>query len=267
MSSVLDLPVCIPSYRRAGRVSSEGLMRSFGFHRTVIYARESERDEYAEHHANVASVPDGVRGIGDTRQFIVEQMADEPAYVMIDDDISGFSYKPDLTAQGGVMRAEPEQVLQVLGELYDSGCIGAVVDYWSIADPYDGGPWRHWGFLCSNCYLLRSSLIGSARFDRLQLYEDMDFSLQLLQAGVPVRISSQLCIEASPGGRGADNGGCDELREAEQAALEAGVSHQRIYWQRLQRLHPEFVQIQNNPGTRIYRVGVLWEEAYAAGRS
>jgi hypothetical protein len=77
----MELPVVIPSHKRAGRVTT---------HRTVtgalVCVPESQRDDYAKHHpANTLLLhPDSVKGISAKRQWIYEKF---PEVFMLDDDV------------------------------------------------------------------------------------------------------------------------------------------------------------------------------------
>jgi hypothetical protein len=71
----------IPSAGRAGSVITTKL-----FHHAWLCVPESEAAAYRKHHENVVSHPDDVYGMGQKRQWILDNFDDEIIF-MADDDI------------------------------------------------------------------------------------------------------------------------------------------------------------------------------------
>ena len=80
----MNYKVYIPSKGRAGLVTSHKL-----FINSTIVCPNSEIDDYKSHHDNVIGVPDKVRGITATRNWILDNVKDE-WMIQVDDDARSF---------------------------------------------------------------------------------------------------------------------------------------------------------------------------------
>ena len=80
----MNYTVYIPSKGRAGKVTSHKL-----FLDSTIICPDSEVELYKEHHEKVIGVPDEVKGITPTRNWILNNMTDE-WMIQVDDDARSF---------------------------------------------------------------------------------------------------------------------------------------------------------------------------------
>ena len=80
--------ITIPSRGRAGRVSTLKFLPN-----AKLYVPESEVEQYREKYPNneIVGVPDAIKGITRTRNYILDHETDD-WIVQIDDDIKGFFY-------------------------------------------------------------------------------------------------------------------------------------------------------------------------------
>jgi hypothetical protein len=83
--------IAIPSKGRAGETKTDKLLRS-----GVLFVPNSEVNQYRRTSANVVGVPDEVKGITKTRNWILKNCGQERV-VFIDDDVK---------AQGSSMRTK-----------------------------------------------------------------------------------------------------------------------------------------------------------------
>jgi len=100
----------IPSAGRAGSVITTKL-----FHQAWLCVPESESAEYRKHHDNVVAHPDTVYGMGQKRQWILDNF-DADIIFMADDDIEHLTFMGNADAAGGYYSdiKDPDHVWEVL---------------------------------------------------------------------------------------------------------------------------------------------------------
>ncbi len=81
----------IPSAGRAGTMTTHKLFRT-----SYVCVPESQAEEYARVHDNVVTHPDSVYGMGQKRQWILDNF-DEDIIFMADDDIDCLQYMGDVS--------------------------------------------------------------------------------------------------------------------------------------------------------------------------
>lgn len=81
-----NIEICIPS---KGRAEIKGVPSAKLFDDYVIYCPESEAEDYRVYHKRVVGVPDEIKGITATRNFILNN-CDKKYIVQCDDDVLGF---------------------------------------------------------------------------------------------------------------------------------------------------------------------------------
>jgi hypothetical protein len=181
--------VAIPSKGRAGNVRS---LRPLGAELravTRIFCPESEASLYQERHgaeiASVVAVPDSIKGITRTRNFILEycEREGERWCVQCDDDAYRWSYFEANTPTPGIALPD-ERKLPLLVNFFEmTEDLGTNLFGFQVSDdPKFYREYSPFSFTSPVVGNLMGIVVGDGqRFDeRLLLKEDYDFSLQSL---------------------------------------------------------------------------------------
>lgn len=225
--------------------------------RLVIQAREREKYNGIPSF-NKLVLPENIRGIGPTRQFLIDNYN---TVLMLDDDLDFATRREDIPERFRASTHEDihnmiNTLFEMLAEGYHlvgvSGREGANRDTRQFKDvsrqlrihAVDAAFFRHKGI----------------RFDRIPYMEDFDATLQLLELGYPNRVLNGWVHNQHAGSNA--SGGCSEERTLE-AHNEAAL--------KLKRLHPRFVSLvdkeSGNWGGARVDVHIQWKKAYeSAGR-
>jgi hypothetical protein len=164
--------VYIPSMGRAGLVTSHKL-----FLNHTIVCPESEVQKYREYHEDVLGVPDEIKGITKTRNWILDN-AKEDWHIQVDDDALSF-HMFELGKM--VTFTDPERINRILANQF------LMTEEWGL---------KVWGLSLAADYkfyreytpfstqgVIGANIIGiinnPLRFDeRLKVKEDYDFAMQ-----------------------------------------------------------------------------------------
>ena len=90
--------VACPSMSRAGKTTTQDIMPD-----VVFFVPVSQVGQYKEHWEEVVGVPDTVKGITPTRNWILDN-TDDPHVVQCDDDGIGFGYMQKVAGEDGTIR-------------------------------------------------------------------------------------------------------------------------------------------------------------------
>ncbi len=207
--------------------------------------------------------PSHVKGIGPTRQYILDYSLDcleDPAVVMLDDDLRFATRREDDPSK--FRDSTPEEVEDLfvqIERLLDKG-------YAHVGVSTREGGNREIARMLYNTRLLRVLCYRSdilkqegVRFDRIHLMEDFDVTLQLLRKGY-TNVKINWIVHDQKGSN--VTGGCSTYRTMEEQARAA---------YRLKELHPEFVDVVTKQtktawgGQERTDVRIQWKRAYNAG--
>tara|TARA_R110002012_G_scaffold171535_1_gene336336 strand:+ start:1435 stop:2151 length:717 start_codon:yes stop_codon:yes gene_type:complete len=168
----MNYKVYIPSKGRAGKVTSHKL-----FLESFIVCPNSEVDDYKKHHENVIGVPNKIKGITATRNWILEYNKDD-YQIQVDDDARSF-HKYEKTKL--VRFTDPERIDTILNTMFlITEEIGFKV--WGLAMAADYKFYRPYSPFTTQG-VVGANIIGiinnPLRFDeRLRVKEDYDYSMQ-----------------------------------------------------------------------------------------
>ncbi len=255
--------IYIPSLHRMDQRTWEALPREWRDKTTVVCHAKDVAPLHAKYPLmDVLAQPASLKGIGPVRQWIVDN-AKEPKLVMIDDDLrfsvriskKDTKLKPADKSELSLML----QAVEVNLDLYGHVAVSAREGNNRIPEHCTeiGRPLR---FLAYDVNAIRET---GCRFDRIELMEDFDMTLQLLRRGYENLILWHWAHDQI-GGSGA-KGGCSEYRDG---AMQAKAAH------RLAELHPGFVKVVEKQtktawkgmgGTRT-DVVISWKKAYQASK-
>lgn len=168
----MDFKIYIPSKGRAGKVTTDKL-----FNKSYIVCPESEKDDYKIHHENVIGVPDKVKGITQTRNWILNNVEDE-WHVQVDDDALSFH-----RFEKGKMQTfiDPDRIEKIIDNQFNI-CSGWGLKVWGFALAADYKFYREYTPF-STQGVIGANIIGiiknDIRFDeRLKVKEDYDYAMQ-----------------------------------------------------------------------------------------
>jgi hypothetical protein len=259
----MKIPVYILSYQRAGMATTPVLMKKMGFDNIYLCVRELEHKLYKTLYpwCNFVKVSDNIGGLANTRQFLLEWITDD-FYVMMDDDIRGFSYKPVISKFGGLQPATSAEVksvfsyMQVAARANDYLFAGSVPDRFTVAHP-SNETYKPYGFM-RQCLFMGKRLRKHASFNRLKVFLDIDYSLQIAKEGIPMQIARCMCIEAAGDAYTAERGGLGPERAKMLQAAGSQDKYDKRVWAAIQKLHPDVIKLK--PRRRID-----WSGAYKLG--
>lgn len=258
----MNLDVVIPTYGRSGNQETLRQLVAAGINVTLVI-QEREEEEHVKYlgpHVMIHVLPPGIMTIAPTRQFILENVGVNDAFVMVDDDLTFYHRRED----------DPTKLRDITPEeLYFA--------FQRMANVLTLGPYSHVGFasreganrnieeVVENTRIMRVlgynratlKLLG-IRFDDMEVMEDFHVALQLLEHGHPNVILNTYAHNQA--GSGA-TGGCSHFRTPELHARNA---------ERLATFHSSFVKVVEKTtkgawggGTRK-DVNIQWKKAFAS---
>lgn len=254
------LKIYIPSRGRADKVTTLQALPAGLRESCTIVVRHDEADLYKskpEFFGKVLVMPKDINGLSATRQWILEQ-ADERFHAQLDDDITGFCFKPKSKIYGGVRRipssnrAINDAVKTLIDWISVQGIAHVgIAERFMAARPserpyYENN--RLGQFTIWDLKVLRK--VG-ARFDRIKLMQDLDMNLQLLEAGYPSRVLTRVSYVAKPE---QFKGGCSIYRTDDL---------KRKMCDKMARLHKGIVEskVKVKFGRTYYHLRTSWRNA------
>lgn len=249
------MKIFIPTYGRAGsQVTFDAMTNADGLYPVlVVQAREAALYGGYPH----ITLPHDITTIAPTRQYILDELAGDDNFCMVDDDLYFYHRRSDdRTKLRDITPAELRFAFMEMGDMLDRGC--AHVGFAS-REGANRNTEQHidntriMRVLGYNTQILRK--VG-LRFDAMQVMEDFHVALTLLEHGYPnVVLNDYAHNQAS--GSGA-KGGCSHFRTPALHAENA---------ERLAALHPRYVKVVEKEtkgawggGTRK-DVNVQWKKA------
>lgn len=243
--------IAIPTYGRPSKQATwDGLPKALR-ENTVLVVQEREAHRYGKYPIRV--LPSEIQTIGPTRQWILENMNDTKI-VQVDDD---FTICCRDAGSVKLHQATDQEKLDLF-ERIDS----ALDEYSHVGvsarqgnnrvEEEEKEVARMTGFTAVNTKLIPEGV----KYDRMEVQEDLDFTLQLLREGHKNLVLYRWCYN-QPGSN--TSGGCSSFRTMEVQARSA---------RRLAELHPGFVKVVEKEtktswnGQKRTDVTVYWKKAY-----
>jgi hypothetical protein len=248
------MTVLIPTYGRSHRQTTYAALRQVCDPVLVVQKREADKYSYF---SRVAVLPDNIRTIGPTRQWIFRNYTGR--IVMFDDDLDFAVRRNDDPTK--FRAAAPEDLAAMIGQLYME-----MDNYDHVGIAAREGANRNTQPYLYNTRMMR--VLGydldalqnvPLSWDALECMEDFHVTLTLLRSGRPNLLLNRYVHNQS--GSGAE-GGCSHFRTPE---VQAAAAH------KLKELHPDFVTVVTKTtktawggGTRT-DVRIQWKRAYSSG--
>lgn len=210
--------------------------------------------------SNVLFTPPEINGIGPTRQWIIDNATDDKI-LMLDDDLVFATRREDEPTK---FRPSTSEEIAGLFARID----GLLDRFAHVGVSTREGGNRDVSDLVTNTRLLRILAYRvdvlrseNVRFDRLELMEDFDVTLQLLRRGYPnIRINNIVHNQRSSNAPG----GCSTYRTLEKQSQAATG---------LKGLHPQFVSVVTKKtktawnGQERQDVVIGWKRAFDSAKS
>jgi glycosyltransferase involved in cell wall biosynthesis len=250
------MKICIPTYRRIERQTTlENLPESW-LNETLLITNKNETERYFEKYGDRVKVEGiDVVGISATRQWVMENISAK--YILFLDDDMEFHKRENEK----LIKADNEDVAIMLNKIeyflkdgYAHVGVSARQGNNHVIDDFDTVT------RMNNAYAFEVEVFKkeNIRFDRLEVMEDFDVTLQLLKLGYPNIVIYKYAWGQRKSG---DKGGCSEYRTAKmqrKAAFE------------LSKLHPGLVTVVGkksqttwgNIGNIRTDVKISWKKAF-----
>lgn len=226
----------------------------------AVQMREYAQGKYECYDAEVQIfvLPQHIETIAPTRQWIVDNVGDSDALVMVDDDLVFYRRRDDdRTKLRDITPEELKRAFESMGEW--------LADYAHVGFAAREGANRNTESWLYNTRIMRVLGYNRAvlrqhniRFDEMEVMEDFHVALSLLELGHDNMILNDYAH--NQGGSGS-SGGCSHFRTHELHAQNA---------ERLRELHPQFVTVVEKTtkgsfggGTRK-DVRIQWKQAYGS---
>ncbi len=249
------MDIVIPTYGRAHNQETLKHLLTARLEVTlVVQAREADQYE-PDGGVKIVILPDSIRTIAPTRQWIVENVGHSDHICMLDDDLVFYRRRTDdPTKLRGITPVELSDAFYLMDR--------HLANYPHVGFAAREGANRNTESRLFNTRIMR--VLGydrvtlkkhDIRFDEMEVMEDFHVALQLLEAGYDNLVMNE--VAHNQGGSGS-SGGCSHFRTAELHAANA---------QKLADLHPQFVTVVDKTtkgsfggGTRK-DVRIQWKKA------
>lgn len=219
-------PCYIPSYRRAGRCTSHLPEILPPMLEPIFVVHESDYKKYLKAYPDILVVPTPALGIGATRAWICKEAIAagnrHDVAAMLDDDITGWYYKPNAAIFGGVQQATRKErdrrwqkQLERAEQRPDFVKNGYAVSFtWRTALAFVKTPVEGIKLgLVNECMLMNRVAMERAQFT-LATCEDMESTIHWLLNGTLCGQDPYLGHKAPQTAHTAERGGCGVYREA-----------------------------------------------------
>ena len=172
--------IAIPSKGRAGKVTSHNLLGNAS-DLAIVFCPESEVAGYSVHHESVMGVPDDIKGIAPTRNWILDyaKAQDEQWIIQCDDDAIFFGfYEGEVKEHQDLQDNVKLQLFYNMFEMAED-CGTNLWGFNVSSDPLFYRMYHPLNFLTVIVGNMMGIIEDGQRFDeRLVVKEDYDFSLQ-----------------------------------------------------------------------------------------
>jgi hypothetical protein len=205
--------IAIPSKGRAGQTKSDKVLPS-----AVIFVPESEMGQYKRTNQNVVGVPDNVKGITKTRNWILQNCG-SPRVVFIDDDVKMQGWVKLYSDKARHKKLDEKTWLKTFERMFDSA---EQMDYkiWGVATQsatrsvYPYKPFLFRSYVTASCMGIIND--GTYYFDEeFQVKEDYEICLRHVKERGGILCARFAYWENS---HWADEGGCKSYRTQKMEA-------------------------------------------------
>lgn len=227
------MQIFIPTYGRSSNQPTFHTLQDAGLNPIlVIQDRERHLPAFASMTQNILVLPNHIRTIAPTRQYILDNYVSEEAFCMVDDDLVFFHRRTDDPTklrditQAELYKAFTEMEMHLNKGIAHVGFAAREGANRNVEQFVDNT--RIMRVLGYNARVLNK--VG-LRFDDMEVMEDFHVALTLLEHGYPNMILNDYAHNQAGSGAA---GGCSHFRTPELHAENA---------EKLARLHPRYVKV------------------------
>lgn len=251
------MDIIIPSYGRATHAQQTTLraLNEAGLEPTLV-VQMREHHLYEHLPAKIIALPDNIRTIAPTRQYILEHVGNDRAFCMVDDDLVFYKRRDDDRTK--LRDITPTELREAFEEMDF-----ALSNYDHVGFAAREGANRNTTGLIENTRIMRvlgydrrPLLEGNIRFDAMEVMEDFHVALCLLEKGYANALLNDYAHNQAGSGK---SGGCSHFRTPALQAANAA---------KLAALHPKYVKVVEKTtkgawggGTRV-DVNIQWKKAF-----
>ena len=226
---------------------------------TTLVVQAREEGKYTLHHrGHLTVLPPEIESIAPTRQWILDN-AEDDKILMIDDDFRFSCRSPGMgTKLFPCLDIDIEDMIEILDTMLSEYSHVAVSARQGNNHVKESAKVVGRGTGFTGCRV--SAVRDIARYDRMVVQEDLDFTLQLLRAGHPNLVLYSYAYNQSGSNT---KGGCSSFRT---------MAVQKAAAERLAELHPGFVKVVQKKtkgswgGQERTDVTVYWKKAFASSQ-
>ena len=208
----MNFVIAIPSKGRANICSTQKIFKS-----ALFYVPESEVQQYAIHSNNIIGVPNSVRGITATRNYILKNNAGVNVF-FIDDDLQYFGYVERSDLKYKVKRLTDESIaISVIEQLFEiTYQLGAKINgFFTVGNNLSNYSWNPFlmnGVCLGSCMGIIND--GTYYFDEnYEVKEDYELTLRNIKEGRPTVRTNILFMQHE---HTQLSGGCKDSRRIEK---------------------------------------------------
>ena len=255
------MKICIPTYKRTDNQITLKSIPDHLLKETYLICNKFEENELKKYNVNIFSIPDSIKGIGNVRQFVLDNNnfnCDE--ILFLDDDLS-FLRRIDNTIK--LKKIEKENFNELYTwfkkQLNNFGIAGLSMQ---AGNNRYSGDHIYFGRIFS-VYALKISTLKkhNIRFDEMEVMEDFNVVLDLLRYGYKTIINTKFAHTQKASNQ---KGGCSESGRTNEVQKKSALY--------LAEKHSPFVNVvKKNSKNWIgmeerYDVKIFWKKAYEKGR-
>ena len=249
----------IPTYKRTERQLTWNNLPESVQEYTYLVCPEEEVEVHTKANRQVIGTPKTIKGIAQTRQWVIENSDDDQVFFADDDQSFKTREEGSYKLRAMVEEDYTEMVLSVLENLKEYNAVGISAQAGNNRSFPKTiiSPGRMYNMYAFNRNVL---LDNDIRFDTMTVMEDFHVTLSLLKMGMPNAILQNWCW-SSPGSNAA--GGCSTYRSADV---------QRDGALQLAQLHAPFVTVVEKEskawGNGLEKrtdVRIAWKKALLSG--
>tara|TARA_R110000803_G_C11985343_1_gene321223 strand:+ start:1843 stop:2604 length:762 start_codon:yes stop_codon:yes gene_type:complete len=223
--------------------------------KTILVVQPHEEKELRKLHNNIMVLPVHIKGIGKTRQYIIEQCKDNKL-LFIDDDLKFLKRLPNLNKLKPCTDKEIIEMAQWLEDKIEHGYPLA-----GISSQQGNHVHKTHEVLLSRIYAIYSINVDilknlNIRFDEIELMEDFNVQLRLIRNGMQTILNSHFAHAQKNANA---KGGCSDIRNIENQSKSARL---------LAKLHYPYVKVVKKQSKswegmeEREDVKIYWKKAY-----
>ena len=222
------------------------------------------KDIYGVH--KVLALPENIKTIAPTREYIVDRLGGTSIFAMFDDDINFYRTRMDGDPEGpgktAMVESDYDEMFDTLSNWLVTDVTHCALDVaWNPPDRTN--PYKSNTRICGNVFYNGEKLPTDIEWTRIPIQEDMDVNLQLLRRGYGNRVSNIWRIDP---GQTQTEGGCKQSGRTLEMHNETQL--------KLQELHKPYVKVVSKvakssgewSGQEKLSLRVDWKGAYESSK-